>query len=261
MISESVRSQIEDAVREAGLLSKRWFGKVDRVSYKSETEMVTVADCSVERVLKERLHEVLPEAGMLGEEGTDTCGENGTRFVVDPIDGTSNFVRGLPFYAVSLALKEGQQTVFASVYNPALDLMYVASAGGGARCNGSPVHVSCVDKMIKVLAGTGFSCIRNKTAKNNMPILNDAIYRLQSIRRLGSAALNLCLVAEGKLDLFWEIGIKPWDVEGGMLVVQEAGGKVTDMKGESHSDCCKDILASNGLVHDQFLEILSRTYW
>jgi myo-inositol-1(or 4)-monophosphatase len=262
-VSREVQQQIMDVVREAGKLSLRWFDGPERIAvhYKGETDLVTIADREVEAFLRKRLHDIMPDAGMLGEEGTDTRAQHSGRyFVVDPIDGTSNFVHGLPFYAIALALKDDEKTIFSAVYAPALDWMYYAALGEGAWRGDKPLKVSKTDTLIKAVAATGFACIRGKSKPDNMPIFTEAVYRLQSIRRFGSAAMDLCLVAEGKLDIYWEIGIQPWDIAAGILIVREAGGRASDLKGGDNAETRKQVLATNGLLHDDFLKLLHKTH-
>ncbi|HEY3323959.1 MAG TPA: inositol monophosphatase family protein [Planctomycetota bacterium] len=266
-MTPDLQQQIMSVVRDAGKLSLRWFEGAERneVSYKGETDLVTVADREVEAFLRKRLHEIMPEAGMVGEEGTDTRGSGGWHFVVDPIDGTTNFVHGLPFYSVSLALKDEKETVLGIVYAPALDWTFHAALGGGAWMSKTgeadrKLHVSKTPKLIKAVAATGFACVRARAKQDNLPIFNDAIYRLQGVRRLGSAALDLCMVADGKLDLYWEMGIQPWDIAAGILILREAGGRATDLLGGDAAETRKEVLASNALVHDEFLDVLRRSY-
>ena len=260
VVSDKLQEQLLAVVREAGVLSRRWFDGQERneISYKGETDIVSIADREVEAFLRRRLAEILPDAGMLGEEGTDTRLAGARHFIVDPIDGTGNFVRGLPYYAIVVALKEKGQTVFGAVHAPVLDWTYHATLGGGAWKNGERLHVSHTDKMIQAIAAMGFACVRGKIKPDSLPILNEAVYRVQGIRRLGSAALDLCLVAEGKLDLYWEIGIQPWDIAAGILILREAGGRVTDLAGGDGMETIKQVLASNGLLHDEFLELIRR---
>ncbi len=259
-IGSNLQQQILDAVREAGTLSLRWFEGAERneLSFKGETDLVTVADREVEAFLCRRLHEILPDAGMLGEEGTDTRTPGTRHFVVDPIDGTTSFFHGLPNYGVSVALKDGETTVFGAVYAPAFGHMYHAAAGAGAWKNGQPIRVSSAERLIDALAATGFGCVRARMKPDNLPLFTEAIYRLRGIRRLGAAALDLCLVAEGKLDLYWEMCVQPWDIAAGMLILREAGGRATDLAGGDGAETCKQILASNGLLHDEFLAIVRR---
>ena len=257
-VSEQLQGQILAVVREAGVLSRRWFDGQERneVSYKGATDIVSIADREVEAFLRRRLKEILPDAGMLGEEGTDTRLAGVRHFIVDPIDGTGNFVRGLPYYAIVVALKEEERTVFGAVHAPVLDWTYHATLGGGAWKNGRRLCVSHTDQMIQAIAAMGFACIRGGIKPDSLPILNEAVYRVQGLRRLGSAALDLCLVAEGKLDLYWEIGIYPWDIVAGILILQEAGGRVTDLAGGDGMETLRQVLGSNGRLHDEFLELI-----
>jgi len=257
-------AELQGILRDAGKIARRHFGNLSegQVEFKSEADLVTVADREVEAYLRQRLAQLCPDAGFVGEEGTaaNRTGD-GRWFLVDPIDGTTSFVHGIPYYSISLALKEKGRTVLGMVYLPEFDELYHAEPGRGAWKNGTKrLSVSRTDRLIHALGATGFACVRARIKPDNLPIFNRAIYRIRGIRRLGSAAIDLCLVAEGKFDLYWEIHIQPWDIAAAALIVQEAGGRVTDLDGGPEFELRREILATNGLVHDAFLELVREAH-
>jgi myo-inositol-1(or 4)-monophosphatase len=256
MVSQRFLPVLE-LVRQAGVRSLEQFGRLaaGAVEFKGDTDLVTVVDRDVEQFLRDGIAHLLPGYAFLGEEGGATAAAAGCAgtVVVDPIDGTANFVHGLPQYAVSLAVKEAGRTVFGVVHAPALNVTYCAEAGAGAWKNGAPIHVSATPCLIEALGATGFACVRAKLHPDNLPIFNRVIYLLRGIRRLGSAALDLCLVAEGRLDLYWEIYIQPWDIAAGALIVREAGGQVSDLHGGDAFEGGRQVLATNGRLHAAFL--------
>jgi len=256
MVSQRFLPVLE-LVRQAGVRSLEQFGRLaaGAVEFKGDTDLVTVVDRDVEQFLRDGIARLLPGYAFLGEEGGVTAAAAGCAgaVVVDPIDGTANFVHGLPQYAVSLAVKEAGQTVFGVVHAPALNVTYCAEAGAGAWKNGAPIHVSATPRLIEALGATGFACVRAKLRPDNLPIFNRVIYLLRGVRRLGSAALDLCLVAEGRLDLYWEIYIQPWDIAAGALIVREAGGQVSDLHGGDAFEGGRQVLATNGRLHAAFL--------
>lgn len=252
--------RIQDILRDAGRLALGYFGNLrrDQVDFKKETDLVTEADRAVERFLRDRLLAAFPDCGFLGEEGTGggPGDRSGRFFVVDPIDGTTSFVHGLPNFSISLALKENGKNVLGAVHAPVTGEMYHAEAGGGAWKGDCRLHVSGTAALIHSLGATGFACVRARMKPDGLPIFNRAVYALRGVRRLGSAALDLCLVAEGKLDLYWEMQIQPWDIAAGMLLVREAGGRVTDYDGGDGCEERRQIVATNGLIHDAFLQLI-----
>lgn len=250
---ESLRT----VVREAGEISLQHFGCVrDSVEFKSAADLVTHVDRAVEDFLRERLAVAFPGVGFLGEE---SGGERptGRYFVVDPIDGTTSFVHGIPFYSVSVALKEDRSTLAGVVFAPALGDLYCATRGGGAWKNGQRIRVSETDRLINALAATGFACVRQRKTPNNLPLFCHLVERLRGVRRLGSSAVDLCLVAEGTLDFYWEMNIMPWDIAAGVLILREAGGTVTDFEGGDRSEETHEIVATNGLLHEAFMRELA----
>jgi myo-inositol-1(or 4)-monophosphatase len=174
-------------------------------------------------------------------------------FIVDPIDGTTSYLHGYPFYCISIGLRENGVTTGAVVYLPYLKDIYTAIRGEGAKKNGKPIHVSAVLDFVNAIGATGFGCVRSHVKPDNVDLSAKMIRKLQGFRRSGSAAIDLCHVADGCVDLYWEFYIKPWDYEAGRLIVQEAGGKVTGFDGNPIDEKAGRVFASNGLLHNDML--------
>ena len=237
-----------EAARGAGDVLRDGFGSRHRVRYKGEVDIVTERDEEAEEVIREALLGAYPSYGMLGEEGGETPGEEDRRWIVDPLDGTTNYAHGLPIFAVSIALEKAGEVVVGVVHDPISEETFVAERGRGARLNGKPVSVSETDELVRALVVTGFPYDREE-----MPAAVDLFgrfsVRTQSMRRLGSAALDLCYVASGRLDAYYERGIRAWDVAAASLILQEAGGKITDYKGRPFQVEDGELVASNGPLH------------
>ena len=236
------------AAREAGEVLRKGFGWQHSVRYKGEVDLVTEVDEQAERVIKEILLGVFPSYGMLAEEGGEQRGEEDARWIVDPLDGTTNYAHGLPIFCVSIALERTGELVLGVVYDPMREETYVAQCGGGATLNDEPIRVSDTDEAIQALIATGFPHDRDK-----MPEALDLFGRFAALtrgmRRLGSTALDLCYVASGRLDGYYERGIWAWDIAAGSLILEEAGGKVTNYRGSELDLEGREIVASNGALH------------
>jgi myo-inositol-1(or 4)-monophosphatase len=236
------------AAREAGEVLRKGFGWQHSVRYKGEVDLVTEVDEQAERVIKEILLGVFPSYGMLAEEGGEQRGEEDARWIVDPLDGTTNYAHGLPSFCVSIALERTGELVLGVVYDPMREETYVAQCGGGATLNDEPIRVSDTDEPIQALIATGFPYDRDK-----MPEALDLFGRFAALtrgmRRLGSTALDLCYVASGRLDGYYERGIWAWDIAAGSLILEEAGGKVTNYRGSELDLEGREIVASNGALH------------
>ncbi len=236
------------AAREAGEVLRKGFGWQHSVRYKGEVDLVTEVDEQAERVIKEILLGAFPSYGMLAEEGGEQRGEEDARWIVDPLDGTTNYAHGLPIFCVSIALERAGELVLGVVYDPMREETYVAQCGGGATLNNEPIRVSDTDEPIQALIATGFPYDRNK-----MPEALDLFGRFAALtrgmRRLGSTALDLCYVASGRLDGYYERGIWAWDIAAGSLILEEAGGKVTNYRGSELDLEGREIVASNGALH------------
>jgi myo-inositol-1(or 4)-monophosphatase len=244
-----------EAARAAGELLSGRFGAKQTVRYKGEVDIVTEVDEQAERVVREILLSAFPTYGMLAEEGGELSGEDDACWVVDPLDGTTNYAHGLPIFSVSIALVMRGEAVLGVVHDPMRDETYVAERGEGATLNGEPIGVSDTGELIQALLVTGFPYDRDR-----VPAALDLFGRFtllsQSLRRLGSAALDLCYVASGRLDGYYERGIQAWDMAAGALMVEEAGGKVTDCRGADLDLGGREVVASNGHLHPVLLSTI-----
>src|SRR5512135_1226970 len=246
----------EAAVREAGRYLKSHLGRGVETSYKGAVDLVTPYDLGAQDILVGRLSAAFPDHGFLAEEGLERPGASGRRWVIDPLDGTTNFAHGFPVFSVSAGLERDGRLVLGFVYDPVRDEMFQAEAGRGASLNGAAIRVSTVSELDHSLLATGFPYDVRHSPENNLDHWARFIVRAQAIRRCGSAALDLSYVACGRFDGFWELKLKPWDVAAGSLIVSEAGGRVTDFDGGPFALGSPGLVATNGLVHGEVLEVL-----
>lgn len=249
--------------RQAGALLLPYFHRRVAVEYKGDVDLVTEADRASEAFILGQLRAYFPDHAVLAEESGGYSGDSVYRWYVDPLDGTTNFAHGFPVFAVSIALEQGNEIVLGVVYDPTRDELFVAEKRAGARLNGQLLHVSRVARLEEALVTTGFPS-RKRHKNPNIHFYHQLNMRSHGVRRPGSAALDLAYVAAGRMDGFWEINLKPWDLAAGKLLVQEAGGCVTDLLGQPHRLDSPSIAASNRLLHNQlvgvFEEILSGVY-
>lgn len=233
--------------------------------YKGDVDLVTVADRTVEKFLHESLSKAFPEHGIFGEEGTRERLQSELRWYIDPLDGTTNFAHGFPHFCVSMGLEhrpaglaEGEDgtLVAALIYDPLLDEMFVAERGRGAWLNGRPMHVSRTPELGEALVATGFPS-RKRHDNPNIHFYQEFTLRSHGVRRAGSAALDLAYIAAGRMDAFWEFNLNPWDTAAGLLLVQEAGGLITNFSGGPWKLDSREILASNGKFHEELLGFFS----
>ncbi len=246
--------EVEPIAREAGALLMGYFAKHVTIEYKGDVDLVTVADRASEKLIVERLQARWPEHGIVGEEGTRTETEAEYRWYVDPLDGTTNFAHGYPVFCVSIALvrSDGQLGV-AVLYDPTRDEMFSAERGNGATLNGKKLQVSKTKALAESLLGTGFPS--HKRHKNpNIHFYHQLTLRSHGVRRAGSAALDLANVASGRYDGYWEFNLNPWDTAAGVLIAQEAGGTVTRFDGTPFRLDSREVLASNGLIHQELIQ-------
>ncbi len=253
-----MRNYLEVAVEAAKLggdILKRNYGCAKKIEYKSEINIVTDVDKRSEELIVDLLSSRFPQHSVLAEEGTNSehCSE--FRWVIDPLDGTTNYAHDYPFFCVSIALEKNGEVVTGVVYQPIFEELFVAEKGHGAYLNGKKIHVSKVSKLREALLSTGFPYDVQDEA---LEYFKNFVYTAQAVRRDGSAALDLCYLAMGRFDGFWELRLKPWDTAAGALVVTEAGGLVTDFSLSHYSIYQSEIMASNGLIHDQMREVISR---
>lgn len=240
----------------AGALIRAGWQRTKEIDYKSAIDLVTATDRQSERRIVEVLQAHFPGHSILAEEETAFVGcQNDHRWIVDPLDGTTNFVHGYPHFCISLALEREAEVILGLVYDPLREECFRAAKGGGASLNGVPVRTSDIDELDKALLATGFPYDRRERAEIYLPFFKAFMVRSQGIRRNGSAALDLCYLACGRVDGFWEHKLRPWDTAAGTLIVREAGGKVSDFSGDPFSIWGKETLASNGLLHDEMVRI------
>lgn len=249
-----------ELTREVGELLRRGFGQVQQIRTKgSHVDLLTEYDLRAEELILERISAHDPEAAVLAEE-SGQHGQGERIWMVDPIDGTTNFAHGLPIFCVSLALVEAGQPIVGAVYAPVLDELFTAARGGGAFLNGERVQVSGISTVEESLVVTGFPYGINTRRDNNIAYFQAFSVRAQAVRRLGSAALDLCYVAAGRLDGYWEIETMPWDFSAGALIVEEAGGRVTNLAdGPLEFEQPTSVLATNDRVHAEMLELMRQT--
>jgi myo-inositol-1(or 4)-monophosphatase len=238
--------------REAGALLMEHFDRHIKVEYKGEADLVTIADRKSEALIRERIRALWPTHDVLGEEEglRDTGSEY--RWYVDPLDGTTNFAHGFPVFCVSMALCHVDTMIAGVCFDPTRNELFAAERGKGAFLNGEPIHVSKVARLAESLVATGFPS--HKRHKNpNIHFYHQITLRTHGVRRAGSAALDLCYVAAGRLDGFWEFNLNPWDTAAGVLIVEEAGGRVSNFSGGPFELNSWETLASNGLIHEALL--------
>ncbi|HEV2290049.1 MAG TPA: inositol monophosphatase family protein [Candidatus Acidoferrales bacterium] len=255
----SAREFLEVAVEAAqrgGAIIAEAMDRPKNVTYKTEVDLVTETDKKSEAAIVEWLRKHFPQHAIIAEEGGISGPDISARYkwYVDPLDGTTNFAHGYPVFAVSIGLFEEGQPLVAAICNPVTRDIFTAMRGGGAHRNERKIHVSNVDKLAKSLVATGFPT--HKRVQNpNIDYYWEFTLRSHGVRRAGAAALDLCSVACGHFDGFWEFGLKPWDTAAGILLVQEAGGVVSDFSGRPYTPGGREILASNGLVHEEMREL------
>ena len=247
-------SFIKDVIIRAGdfCLSQQEKLTLKDVTFKNPKDLVTKIDTETEMRIIEDISSRFPDHGILGEETGQKSAGHEFLWVIDPIDGTTSFFHGQPFFSVSIALQENGTTVLGAVYAPALNQLFYAQKGQGAFLNNRPIRVSATDSLVQAVMGTGFACLRAGRKDNNLPILNHLLPQLRDIRRYGSAALDLCYVAWGRLDGFWELELNLYDIAAGVLVVEEAGGVVTDFGGDKNFPE-EGIASANPLLHPLLL--------
>jgi len=222
------------------------------VSKKGAIDLVTDVDVEVERMFRAMIAERFPDHAILAEElGGAATAPEGPCWVFDPIDGTTNYTHGLPIFCASLALEIGGVAELGAVYDPTRRELFTAERGGGAFLNGRPLRVSTTERLVDAMVVTGFPYDVHQRVAEIVGLFGAFVGRARAVRRLGSAAIDLCYVAAGRMDGFWESDLKPWDIAAGLLIVAEAGGRVTSMRGEPITSRGGSVLATNGLLHDE----------
>jgi myo-inositol-1(or 4)-monophosphatase len=257
-----------EIAREAGGRLREFLAQGVETEYKGDVDLVTVADRTVEKLIRKRLGAAFPEHGIYGEEGTRERMEGEFRWYVDPLDGTTNFAHGFPQFCVSLGLEqrapgmaadEDGKLVAAVIYDPMRDELYTAERGQGARLNGKPMRVSKIPVLAESLISTGFPS-QKRHESPNVHFYQEFTLRSHGVRRAGSAALDLAYVAAGRLEAFWEFNLNPWDTAAGILLVEESGGRVTNFAGGPYRLDSREILASNGLIQGELVELFGEMF-
>jgi myo-inositol-1(or 4)-monophosphatase len=256
----AVRALAEQIARAAGALQRSRYETDLQVRAKSAAiDLVTEVDHACEALCIERIRAARPGDAVLAEEGGgDDRPEAAWRWIIDPLDGTMNFAHGYPRFCVSIGVQRAGRSEVGVVYDPLLDELYAATRGEGASCNGRPIHVSEVRELGSALLATGFAYDVHQSEDDNLDHFAAFVKRARGLRRDGSAALDLCYVAAGRFDGFWELKLHPWDVAAGNLIVEEAGGRCSDFAGRPATGDGRETLASNGHLHEQMMELLRR---
>lgn len=256
MYTEMQKIAVSAALK-AGRLLKGNLGGARSIEYKGAVDLVTEMDKASEGLILREILSAFPDHGILTEESAEAISSSPVRWIIDPIDGTTNYAHGFPVFCVSIALEVYGTVVYGCVYNPMLNELFTGCKGGGAFLNGAPIHVSSIPVVNSSLLATGFPYDIRTSERTNLEHFAAFAKRSQAIRRAGSAALDLAYVACGRFDGFWELKLKPWDVAAAALILVEAGGSITDFKGEAFSIHGVECLASNSLIHKEMLELLS----
>jgi len=259
-------SDIEDfakigcgVAREAGEFLMSRFHKDITIAHKGEIDLVTDVDLAAEELIVNRLRSAFPDHTIMAEESHAAESRGTHTWIIDPLDGTTNFARGFPFFAVSIGLEVEGRLVWGIVFNPVLGETFAARIGGGAELNGHPIGVSKTETLGGSFLATGFPYDIRTSRENNLDYFRAFALQALAIRRAGSAALDLCYLAAGRFDGFWELKLNPWDCAAGYLIVREAGGIVTDFEGRPGSVYDRQCVASNTLIHDQMLDVIRRS--
>jgi myo-inositol-1(or 4)-monophosphatase len=251
MPQQDFLNPMQDLAREAGALLMSYFGKV-AIEYKGDADLVTTADRNSEKLIVEHIRRRWPDHDLIGEEGSRNETGSDHRWYIDPLDGTTNFAHGYPVFCVSMALEYRGKRIAGVIYDPNRNEMFAAEKGSGSRLNGGTIHVSRTPHLQESLVATGFPS--HKRHKNpNIHFYHQLTLRSHGVRRAGSAALDLCYVSCGRYDGFWEFNLNPWDTAAGVLIVQEAGGTVTNFSGQPFSIDSRQVLASNSIIHEELL--------
>jgi len=259
-LSAGLQPLVAEAIElahEAGQVLKRRFRTGVRVRHKGPTDVVTATDVEVQRLIERRLRGRFPGHGILAEEGLDATAGTEWRWIVDPLDGTKNFAHGIPSFCVSIGAERGGQVELGVVHDPVHDELFVAVRGCGAWCNGRPIRVSEVCRLTEAFLGTGMPHRVRLLARSVIKSFGRFSTRSLGVRDRGAGALDLCYIACGRFDGYWEIDQSPWDIAAGSLMVEEAGGRMSNFRGGSFDIFGGETVASNGKIHEEMLAILA----
>lgn len=247
----------EQAGRTAGSILLKHLGKPLDVEFKGDVDLVTKIDRLSEEAIVSIILKAYPDHQILAEEGTNQTGKSKYRWIIDPLDGTTNYAHSFPCFAVSIGLEVSGEMVAGVVFDPVRDECFTAMERGGAYLNGRAIHISEVKTLDRALLATGFPYDRRENPDNYLSLFRKFMVRAQEIRRPGSASIDLCYLASGRIDGFWECKLKPWDVAAASVIVVEAGGRISDFKGNKFSIFGNETLASNGRIHDEMIRAVN----
>ena len=253
---EALKNLAVEIAKNAGSLLLNRPKQLDISTKTSDIDVVTQMDRASERFIVEEILKARPDDGIIGEEGADRPSKSGYTWVIDPIDGTINFANGIPICCVSIGIEKDGVMVLGAVYNPFMNELFFAERGKGATLNGNKIVVSDKDNLLSSCLVTGFPYQYLDTANGPLQIFDKLIRKAIPVRRLGSAAIDLCWTAAGRFDGFYEHKLQAWDSAAGFLMVEEAGGKVTDLKGNPYSPYQPGIIATNGKIHASLLNVI-----
>ena len=253
---DQLRDLAVEVALAAGQIQLDGLNSAREISYKGTVDLVTQIDHACERRIAEMIAARFPDHQLLAEEGTTAGQTSEYRWIVDPVDGTTNYAHGYPIFGVSIAVERAGELLVGVVHAPMLGETFVATRGGGATLNGRPLRVSAVDDLNRALLATGFPYDLRTRPDNNLDHWATFAVRCQAVRRDGSAALNLAYLAAGRFDGFWELTLSPWDMAAGALLIAEAGGQLSDPRGGPFHHMHHACIASNGLIHQQILDTL-----
>lgn len=244
--------------KDAGALLRDRLGTRIDISHKGSINLVTDVDLASEKLIREAISTYYPRHEILAEEGGLTESKSEYRWIVDPLDGTTNYAHGYPVFCVSIGLERNGEVVLGVVYDPMREELFTAERGGGATLNNRPVHISKIQDLSDSILSTGFPYDIKTSKLTNLDHWANFAMNAQALRRDGAAALDLCYVACGRYDGFWELNLSPWDTAAGSLIVAEAGGRISNFAGGEFSNYEPEVVASNGLIHDRMIEVLKR---
>jgi myo-inositol-1(or 4)-monophosphatase len=247
---------------EAGKILRENIGKItaDDIEDKRPFDYVTEIDRACEQLIIDSIHQHFPGHEILAEESGQTQHSHSYRWIIDPLDGTTNFIHGIPHSSISIALQQEDEIILGVVYDPYRNELFFAERGGGAYCNNQRIYVSKQEKINNCLIATGFPFKSRYLLDRYWQVLSEIFMNVSGIRRTGSAALDLAYVACGRFDGFWELKLSPWDIAAGSIIIQEAGGTITDCEGSDKHTWVGDVIATNGRIHDFILSIVQKVF-
>lgn len=248
-----------EAAKTSGKIQKQGFEKKHSIQFKDTINLVTEVDKACEDKIVKILKKNFPSHSILAEESGAHGDSKEYVWVIDPLDGTTNYAHGFPAFCTSIALEHKGRSIVGVVYDPMLDQLFWSVRGNGAYLNKKKIHVSKIDQLFKSLLATGFAYNVQKVKNNNVDNFKNFLMRAQAVRRMGAAAIDLCYVACGRFDGFWELQLQPWDTAAAVLILEEAGGRATLFDGSPFDNYRRQIVASNAKIHQEMLDVLKLT--